>query len=99
MNMPMTVCAARRERCIVRMLMMCVVGVFMLVRQRFVCMGMSMAFRQVQPDSDYHQCSCHEQGRGYGVAQRNSQDGAKKWCNRKIGASTRRTQMTQANDE
>lgn len=58
MAMPMAMRCTRRDRHIVRMLVMLVMGMSVLMLQRLMGMAMAMALSQVQPNPDGHQGPC-----------------------------------------
>jgi len=86
MAMPVTVRFGRE--CAGRMIMMvvCVVDMAMLVFERFVAMFVAVRFGQVQPESDRHEYSSHDERRGDGFAEhRHRQQCADKRRGREIG--------------
>lgn len=54
-SMAVTVTTGRRPEFVVRMSMMLIVGVLMLVFERFMAMRVAVPFGQMQPDADGHQ--------------------------------------------
>ena len=80
--------------------MMRVVGMFMLVLHRLMCMRVRMSLGQMQPDADCHQRAAREQGRGDALVQyRNCDQRAQEWRGRKIRRGTRGAQTAQRQHE
>ncbi len=97
--MRVAVPGARRDRFVMRMLVMLVVRVRMVMGQRFMHMRMVVLLAQVQPDAEPHQRAGDQQRRRQRFAHCQRQQRADERRDRKISAGTRGAKVAQADHE
>lgn len=80
--------------------MMDIMAVTVVVRQRLVLMFVYVPLAHVQPHADGHQCTRQQKGEAAVFSEEcHRERGTQERCGGKVGAGSRRTQMTQGQHE
>ena len=96
---PMAMFKAGRHGIVVRVLVVLIVNMLVIVFGRLVEMLMHMVFRQMQPDTERHQCGSQDQRKRHWFTHQHGKQGAEKWGNRVVSARSCGAKMAQAQDK